>query len=98
MKRPVDSVAQELSASLDDKMLLEDIVQGRAVGREIVHVWSDNNVLTTFNGRIDKLKGKTKYRVAYWKTDESYDDAEDFDIPKYELAVDFLLGDLVVSH
>jgi hypothetical protein len=86
-KSGVDSVVEELSVSASDKVLLEDILNGKAVGRDIVHIWSD-----------EKLKEKTKYRVAYWGTNESYDDSEDYDIPKFEMAVDLLLGDLVMTH
>ena len=72
-------------------MLLEDILNGKALGRDTVHVWSDD-ILITFNDRTEKLKAKTKYRVSYW----GLNDAEDCDITKYELAVDFILS-LVVS-
>ena len=98
LKKSLSSVVEEMSISAEDRVLLEDIINGKVVGRDIVHVWSDNDVLTTFNGRIEKLKAKTKYRVSYWGLEESHDDAEDYDITKYELAVDFILGDLVVSH
>ena len=34
---------------------------------------------------IEKMKG-SKYDVAYWKENETYDDATDFDMSIFELA------------
>ena len=35
--------------------------------------------------------------MAYWKQNETYDDAEDFELTKYELGADIVCGDLVLS-
>ena len=42
-------------------------------------------------------KRNTTYVVAYWKQNETYDDAEDFELTKYELGADIVCGDLVLS-
>ena len=45
-----------------------------------------------YSGRIEKLKKKNsnKYVVAYWSKEESPDDAVDYDVSKFELAVDLI--------
>ena len=96
-KSGLKSVVQELSVNDSDRVMVQDILEGRAMGRNVVHVWNDEGMLRTYNGRIEKLKANKKYKVAYWGADESYDDAVDYDVSMYELAVDLLLGDLVLS-
>ena len=65
---------------------------GNAVGRSLCHVWYDED-------GHDKVvySGNTTYVVAYWKQNETYDDAEDFELTKYELGADIVCGDLVLS-
>ena len=45
--------------------------------------------LTTYNGRIEKLKANKMYNVGYWGAVESYDDAVDYDMSMYSIAVDW---------
>ena len=48
-----------------------------------------------YSGRFEKLKRSKTYVVAYWKQNETYDDAEDFELTKYELGADIVCGDLL---
>lgn len=54
-----------------------------------------------YSGRIEKmkLKGRSKnmYVVAYWNNGETYEDAVDYDMSKFELAADFVSEDLLLS-
>ena len=65
------------------------------------HLWYDielqDHVL--YYGWIEKLKKKknTTYVVAYWKPKETYDDAVDFDMCKFQLGADVVCGDLMLS-
>lgn len=84
----------------DKRENLLKILDGRAVGSHVCHVWStDGGLLHTYLGKIEKLK-KTKttqkYRVGYWEQHETYDNAVDYDMPLQELAADFVLGDLIM--
>ena len=80
---------------------LQDILSGKAVGRDICHVWIDreSREKTMYNGRMEKMKKKAggTYVVAYWSQDETYDDAIDYDVSKFELAADFICDELVLS-
>ena len=59
-------------------------------------MWNKKGTLTTYNGRIEKLKANKMYKVGYWGAVESYDDAVDY-MSMYLLAVDLLFGDLFLS-
>ena len=52
-----------------------------------------------YNGRMEKMKKKAggTYVVAYWSQDETYDDAINYDVSKFELAADFISDELVLS-
>lgn len=75
-----------------------DLLGGKAIGRKICHMWSDDNVRVMFNGKIEKLKkrGGGTYTVAYWSQQESYTNAVHYDISKYELAADLISDDLIM--
>ena len=78
-----------------------DLLEGRAIGRNIVHVWELDGERLPYNGRIEKLceskrKGKS-YKIAYWTDDQKYNDAQDTDVSIYATVTDFLLGKLVLS-
>lgn len=82
--------------------VLKNILTGHVVGKDICHTWYEevDNSHSVWYGRVEKLKtrGRGKvphYKVAYWAEDESYDDAKDFDISKYSLAVDYISQDLI---
>ena len=87
----------DFTVTESDISSVESVLDGRAVGRNIDHVWNEDGTLTTYNGRIEKLKANKMYKVGYWGTVESYDDAVDYDMSMYSLAVDLLFGDLVLS-
>ena len=76
---------------------IEDILQGKVVGRRACHVWfedEEERKLLVYNAKFEKLKKNNVYRVAYWLQTEQYDDATDYDMPMHQLAADVLHGDL----
>ena len=78
--------------SEDKVQKLSDLLRtGKSIGHNICHVWLDGGV---FQLTIEKMKG-SKYVVAYWKENKTYDDATDFDMSFFELAAD-LLDELVI--
>ena len=78
---------------------LSDIMSG-AVGRNI-YVWYDSasQEKSIFSGRIVKLKKKKNnmYVVGYWSQDETFEDAVDYEMSKFELAADLICEDLMLS-
>ena len=78
---------------------LMGILGGKVVGRAICHVWynRESKQKEMFSGKVEKLKKKAggTYVIGYWSQDETYDDAVDFEVSKYELAADLVCGDLV---
>ena len=84
-----------------DREKVMDLLEGRAIRRNIVHVWELDGEHLPYNGRIEKLceskrKGKS-YKIAYWTDDQEYNDAQDTDVSIYAAITDFLLGELVLS-
>ena len=70
------------------------ILAGKVVGRQVRH----NRELrqkTMYNVKIEKRKKKAggTYVIGYWSQDETYDDAVDYDVSVYKLAVDFICDD-----
>ena len=61
---------------------LSDIILSNFVGRSLCHVWYDEEGQdkVVYSGRFEKLKRSKTYVVAYWKQNETYDDAEDFEL------------------
>ena len=59
----------------DKVQKLSDLLTGKSIGHNICHVWLEGEVCQLFNGRIEKMKGSK-----YWKENETYDDATDFDM------------------
>ena len=80
---------------------LSDIMSGAVVGRNICHVWYDSasQEKSIFSGRIVKLKKKKNnmYVVGYWSQDETFEDAVDYEMSKFELAADLICEDLMLS-
>ena len=81
---------------------LSDIILGNVVGRSLSHVWydEDGQDKVVYSGKFEKLKRSKTYVVTYWKLNETYDNAEDFELTKYELGADNVCvwgggGDLV---
>ena len=81
---------------------LAGILTGDVVGRNICHVWynADTRDKTVYSGMIEKLKKRKGnahcYKVVYWGQEESYDDAVNYEISKFELGADLICGDLVL--
>ena len=74
---------------------LEDILQGKVVGKKTCHAWFDEETgLVVYNAKLEKFKKTQVYRVACWSQAEDYTDATDYDMPMYQLAADLLHGDL----
>ena len=86
----------------DRLQTVKDIIAGKIVGHKLSHIWYDEDTQekTMFFGKVEKLLKRNggTYRIGYWKEDQLYDDdAEDFDLSKYTLAVDFICEDLILS-
>jgi len=101
----IEEIAQEYEFDPQQIIELRDIVSGSAVGRDIGHYWHDEstNMRVFYHGKIEKIRKKRSgelkdiYVVCYWREDETYDaDGTDYDMNRYELAVDLVLGDLVL--
>jgi hypothetical protein len=77
--------------------ILSDIVTGAVAKHNILHNWAQEGSFedSTYNGKIEKLKGAT-YTICYWGQDKEYEqDGEDYKVQIHELAVDYICGDLV---
>ena len=74
-------------------------MSGTAIGRNICHIWYEDEKKVIYNGKIEKIKKKIQdtYVVAYWNKEEDYNDAIDYDIPKVQLACDIIGGDLMMA-
>ncbi|KAK9515903.1 hypothetical protein VZT92_026503 [Zoarces viviparus] len=84
--------------SEEDQIKVTEILDGKLVGRRLVHVWSEESGSITYNGKVEKFrKASGKYKIGYWQEDEDYDDATDWEMCKNALAVDLLLGDLLLT-
>ena len=87
----------------ENQKSVQDILDGKVVGRQICHIWYDEDTesKTLFNGKIEKLKkkGGGTYVVGYWDETkgETYQEAEDIDISKFALAADLICDDLTIS-
>ena len=73
---------------------LEDILNGKIVGRKACHIWYEDEGLVVYNAKVEKLKARGNYSVAYWSRAEDYEDATDYNVSMYALAADLLHGDL----
>ena len=45
---------------------LEDVLQGKVVGRKACHAWFEMTGLVVYNAKFEKFKKTKVYRVAYW--------------------------------
>jgi hypothetical protein len=84
-----------------DEAALKDVLGHRAVGRFLQHRWYDevNKTNVLYNGKLEKVKQrriKTLYLVAYWGPNKSYDLSVDYEVEKFELAANIVLGDLAL--
>ena len=92
----LDSVRKDfpnLDYSKSDE--LQDILEGKIVGRKACHVWFEDANLVVYNAKFEKLKKTKVYKVGYWEQSEDYEDSTDYDMSMYSLAADLLHGDLV---
>lgn len=95
----VDTLASEFPEVTGQRLEnLKVLFKGEAVGQLICHTWYEEGVQVVYSGKIeDKFTERRiyKYRIAYWANDESYEDAEDYDMAIVQLCADFIEGDLV---
>eukprot|EP00112_Aurelia_sp_Birch-Aquarium-sp1_P010536 Seg2246.3 transcript_id=Seg2246.3/GoldUCD/mRNA.D3Y31 product="hypothetical protein" protein_id=Seg2246.3/GoldUCD/D3Y31 len=85
---------------LTDRKLtdLELLLGGKAVGRDIHHIWEDEKVQKKYRGRIEKVKKNFVCTVSYWDEEqqETYENAVDYHISLYQLAADLVIDDLFI--
>ena len=62
----VPSTFPELTDEVRDHLI--GILNGRIVGRQILHTWYDDTsgTVAVYSGKVEKLIRNTKYRIAYW--------------------------------
>lgn len=102
--RKVDIAEQVEFGNVEESVLhvVKDILAGKIVGHQICHIWFDEQTqgTTVYNGKVEKLLKRNggTYRIGYWQENQTYDnDAEDYDISKYALAIDLICEDLILS-
>lgn len=76
---------------------LEDILDGKIVGRNICHQWSVEGEVVFYSGSVKKSYKNKNYKIGYWGADESSQSAVDYFLSAYEFAADFLNDELVLS-
>lgn len=97
-KGGVDALFRQDGLQVTDKVMAEDIMQGRIVGRDICHTWCEDGGDKLYSGSIVGFKKRKEiYIVAYWGEDETFEDATEYDMKKIELVIDYVLGDMVVG-
>lgn len=66
------------------------------VGRHLLHTWTeDDGTDSVYNGQVLKAtKSATVLSIAYWKPQETADDAVDFNIQVKQLTTDILFNEL----
>ena len=94
LKSGLDATRKEFPDLDYSKQGLTDLLDGKAVGKRICHVWFEEDGLVVYNGLIRKLYANKYYKVAYWSKSEVLDDATDYNMSMYALAADFLHSDL----
>ena len=94
----IDKIRDEFHDLEDSKLAnLTAIMPGKSIGYTICHAWFNDGQIVLYNGKIEKIKMKTKQCVvAYWPQNETYEDAVDFNMSIYELAADLILDDLTI--
>lgn len=75
---------------------LDVILNSKLSGKRILHYRFEDGQKKLYNGLVKKLYATAKYKTSYWNDAETFDDAVDFSVSKYEMAVDFLMGDLLL--
>ncbi|KAL8584667.1 hypothetical protein ACOMHN_002396 [Nucella lapillus] len=91
----------QLFPDLEEKSLsdLSDVLFAVAIGRDICHCWYDtaSSEYVLYNGKMEELVQEDRYIVAYWTQKETYEDAVDYIMSRFELSVDVVCGDLLLS-
>ena len=78
----LDRLAQEFAEIGEERLeQLVELMEGKAAGKDLCHVWLEDGKQMVYSGKIEKLKkdGKT-YLVGYWGLEESYKDATDYNM------------------
>ena len=96
-KSAIDQEELECASKQD----IEKILNEKIIGKKFCHVWFDDatQAKVSYFGKIEKVSKRKRgtYVVAYWQEGEEYENAEDYDVTKYELAADFVCGDLIFA-
>ncbi|KAG1696609.1 hypothetical protein GQR58_006256 [Nymphon striatum] len=93
-----ESDSDEYESSSTDFVLVEFLgkrVKAYYVG-QIQDILDDFEIKSKFLRRADHHKHGTKYEVAYWSLGETYDEAVDYEMTKWALAVDLISSDLTM--
>lgn len=78
---------------------VEDILGGKCIGHDLCHTWYEDGVHVPYYGKIVKMKGSgknKKYVISYWSEGETLNDAVDYDLSVFAVAMDYILGDLTL--
>jgi hypothetical protein len=95
-KKGFDALMQ-LDGVSGDRQVVQDIVSGAVVGRDFCHTWCEDGQEKVYSGSVMKFyKRKGVYTVAYWEEEQSFEDAMDYDLNKLVMAIDYVLGDLMI--
>ena len=95
----LDRLVQEFAEIGKERLeQLVELMEGKAAGKDLCHVWLEDGKQVVYSGKIEKLKkdGKT-YVVGYWGLEESVEDATDYNMSMYELGADLIAEDLVIN-
>ena len=78
--------------------MVNDIIDGGMIGKEFIHVWTNKKtkVDEDWNGRIMRMNDEPVDNciVNYWKEDSSEDLGDEFPMNSFQLAADYVCGDL----
>ena len=67
----VDLLEQEFADIGEEKLVnLTELMNGKAVGKQIAHVWLEDGQPVMYSGELEKLKAQQKYVVGYWGMEE----------------------------
>lgn len=97
----ISLIPEEFPQLSEDKQEnLIDLLSGKAIGRDIGHLWYEEGELVLYKGRIKKVVGRGKrkvYEVGYSVSGTTVDDDEvDYEMSFSSLAADFIMDDLTM--
>ena len=97
-----EDICKTLECTEKKGALTMDIINGRIIGKRMIHVWYDEErkVDVTWNGRFIRadsgLSSKDPLMVVnYWEKSDGEDEGEETPVSVYQLAADFYCDDLV---